>query len=98
MCSKKLHNEKFEVGDVDATANGRGGLRWFISLLPIVLIKFYQGAISPLLPNACRFTPTCSQYGVEAFRKHSFFKAIGLTIRRISRCGPWGGSGYDPVP
>jgi hypothetical protein len=98
MCSKKLHNEEFVKKHVDAPASSNRGLRWFLSLLPILVIKFYQGAISPLLPNACRFTPTCSQYGVEAFRKHNFFKAIWLTIRRIGRCGPWGGSGYDPVP
>jgi putative membrane protein insertion efficiency factor len=98
MCSKKLHNEEFVKKHVDAPASSNRRLRWFLSLLPILVIKFYQGAISPLLPNACRFTPTCSQYGVEAFRKHNFFKAICLTIRRIGRCGPWGGSGYDPVP
>lgn len=64
----------------------------------IMLIRFYQYALSPMLPNSCRFTPTCSQYGVEAFKKHPPIKALWLTIRRIGRCGPWGGSGYDPVP
>jgi putative membrane protein insertion efficiency factor len=64
----------------------------------IVVIKFYQGAISPLLPSSCRYTPTCSQYGIEAFKKHGFFKGGWLTIKRVLSCGPWGGSGYDPVP
>jgi uncharacterized protein len=69
-------------------------MRWLF----IGLIKMYQGAISPLLPNACRYTPTCSQYGIEAFKKYSFFKALKLTVFRIGRCHPWGGSGYDPLP
>lgn len=66
--------------------------------LAIFLVRFYQWAISPLLPNACRFTPTCSQYTIEALKKYGFFKGIWLGIKRISRCRPGGGSGYDPVP
>lgn len=68
------------------------------SLLMIALIRFYQYAISPLLPNACRFTPTCSQYGVEALTKYGVFKGTYLTVRRFLRCNPWGGHGNDPVP
>lgn len=64
----------------------------------IYVIKAYQYIISPLLPNACRYNPTCSQYGVEAFNKYGVFKGFWLTIKRISRCHPWGGSGYDPLP
>ena len=64
----------------------------------IYLIKSYQYIISPLLPNACRYNPTCSQYGVQAFSKHGVFKGFWLTLKRISRCHPWGGNGYDPVP
>jgi hypothetical protein len=64
----------------------------------ILLIRFYQYALSPLLPNSCRYTPTCSQFGVEAFKKYPVHKALWLTLKRIGRCGPWGGSGYDPVP
>ena len=64
----------------------------------IVLIKFYQVCISPLKPPTCRFTPTCSQYALEAFRKHGPIKGLYLSVRRILRCHPWGGSGYDPVP
>lgn len=64
----------------------------------IVLIRFYQICISPLKPPTCRFTPTCSAYALEALRKHGLFKGSWLAIRRILRCHPWGGSGYDPVP
>lgn len=62
------------------------------------LIWIYKYTISPLFPGACRYTPTCSEYGMQALKKHGFFKGILLTIKRISRCHPWGGSGYDPVP
>ena len=69
-----------------------------LSIPFILLIKFYQLCISPLKPACCRFTPTCSQYGLQAFRKHGPIKGLILTIWRILRCNPWGGSGYDPVP
>ena len=64
----------------------------------ILPIRFYQKYISPLSPPSCRYTPTCSQYAIEALRKHGPFKGTYLAIRRILRCHPWGGSGYDPVP
>jgi len=64
----------------------------------ILLIRVYQYTISPLLPPSCRYVPTCSAYGVEAITKYGPFKGGWLTIKRISRCNPWGGSGYDPVP
>ena len=64
----------------------------------IALILFYRKAISPWMPPSCRFTPTCSAYGLEAFRRYGLFKGFWLTVKRISRCHPWGGSGYDPVP
>ena len=64
----------------------------------ILLVRFYQLCISPLKPPSCRFTPTCSQYAIEALRKHGAIKGLYLTIRRLLRCHPWGGSGYDPVP
>ena len=65
----------------------------------ILLIKFYQVCISPLKGGpTCRFTPTWSQYALEAFRKSGPFKGGWLALRRILRCHPWGGSGYDPVP
>ena len=64
----------------------------------IVLIKLYQWIISPLLGPKCRYTPTCSQYGIEALKKHGPIKGLWLTIKRVSKCHPWGGHGYDPVP
>ena len=62
------------------------------------LVWFYRYAISPLLGMNCRFEPSCSAYAEEALRTHGAFKGGWLTIHRISRCHPWGGSGYDPVP
>jgi len=62
------------------------------------LVRFYQYAISPLFPSACRYTPTCSQYMVEALQKHGVFKGTWLGLKRISSCHPWGGHGHDPVP
>jgi putative membrane protein insertion efficiency factor len=64
----------------------------------IVPIRFYQMAISPLMPPSCRFTPTCSEYARQAIIKHGPVKGLYLAVRRILRCHPWGGSGYDPVP
>jgi putative membrane protein insertion efficiency factor len=61
-------------------------------------IRLYQRAISPLLPPACRFTPTCSEYAVQAIEAYGASKGGWLALRRLARCHPWGGSGYDPVP
>ncbi|MBQ8065068.1 MAG: membrane protein insertion efficiency factor YidD [Prevotella sp.] len=69
-----------------------------LSWLLLVPIRFYQLAISPLLGPSCRFTPTCSEYARQAILKHGPFKGLYLAIRRLVRCHPWGGSGYDPVP
>ena len=64
----------------------------------LAAIRFYQKRISPSRPPCCRFIPTCSQYAVEAIKKHGPFKGGWLAFRRILRCNPFGGSGYDPVP
>ena len=64
----------------------------------IALIKIYQWVISPLLGPSCRFTPTCSNYSLQAFRKYGLIKGLWLSARRIARCHPWGGHGEDPVP
>ncbi|MBI4978222.1 MAG: membrane protein insertion efficiency factor YidD [Spirochaetes bacterium] len=64
----------------------------------ILLITAYQKLISPHLPPACRFLPTCSNYSKEAFQKYGAFRGFILTVRRLLRCHPFGGSGYDPVP
>ena len=69
-----------------------------LSQLLLIPIFFYQRFISPMLGKNYRFTPTCSQYAVEAIRKYGPFKGLFLAIKRILRCHPWGGSGYDPVP
>jgi putative membrane protein insertion efficiency factor len=63
----------------------------------IVLIKIYQFGISPIIGPKCRFTPTCSHYGKEALEKYGIFKGGWMTMKRIARCNPWGGHGYDPV-
>lgn len=69
-----------------------------LSTLLLLPIFFYRAVISPLTPPSCRYTPTCSKYAIEAIRKHGPIKGFLLAIKRISRCHPWGGSGYDPVP
>jgi len=61
------------------------------------MIKVYQFVLSPILPNACRYTPTCSQYAIEAIQKYGIFIGSWKAIKRILRCNPWGGCGYDPV-
>ncbi|RPG43644.1 MAG: membrane protein insertion efficiency factor YidD [Gammaproteobacteria bacterium TMED112] len=70
----------------------------FLSLIFIIPIKMYQILISPLLGPSCRFTPTCSQYTIEAIQKYGPLKGGWLGFRRILRCHPWGGCGHDPVP
>lgn len=62
------------------------------------LVGLYRLLISPWLGNNCRFEPSCSAYAIEALEKHGAFRGSRLTLRRIARCHPWGGSGYDPVP
>jgi hypothetical protein len=67
--------------------------------LPLVaLIKIYQWVLSPIIGPRCRYVPTCSQYAIEALKKHGIFKGSWLTVRRLARCHPWGGHGEDPVP
>lgn len=68
------------------------------SFIFILIIKIYQILLSPILPDSCRFTPTCSQYSIDALKKYGLIKGLYLSIKRIIRCNPWGGSGYDPVP
>ena len=64
----------------------------------IVPVRAYQWFISPMLPPSCRYEPTCSAYAIEAFQRHGLLRGSFLTARRLLRCHPWGGSGYDPVP
>lgn len=69
-----------------------------LSKIIIFFINIYRYCISPLNPPCCRYTPTCSEYAMESFRRYNLAKAAFLTIKRISSCHPWGGMGFDPVP
>lgn len=66
--------------------------------LMIALVNLYKKIISPLFPARCKYYPTCSEYAVEAFKKHGFFKGFVLAVWRIIRCNPWSNGGIDPVP
>lgn len=74
------------------------GISWVLVTILLLPIWIYQKAISPYTPPSCRFTPTCSEYARQALLKHGPIKGLWLAIKRIARCHPWGGSGYDPVP
>ena len=71
--------------------------RWLSKILTAI-VQFYKKFISPLTPASCRYQPTCSSYMLEAIELHGAVKGFWLGIKRIGRCHPWGGSGYDPVP
>jgi len=73
-------------------------MKRLISVLLQAIILFYKGAISPLLSPRCRYTPSCSEYGLQAIKKHGPYKGLWLTIKRLSSCHPCGGHGHDPVP
>jgi len=73
-------------------------MKSLLNYIFIGLIKFYRMSISPLKPPSCRFTPTCSEYAIQALKKYGPFKGLYLAVRRVLRCHPWGGHGYDPVP
>lgn len=69
-----------------------------ISAVFLILIRLYQLLLSPMLGASCRYTPTCSQYAIQAIRKYGPFKGGWLAAKRIASCHPWGGHGHDPVP
>lgn len=73
-------------------------LKTILSFPFIAIIKLYQWILSPLLGPKCRFTPTCSNYALQAFKKYGPIKGLWLASRRIVKCHPWGPHGYDPVP
>jgi putative membrane protein insertion efficiency factor len=66
--------------------------------LAVLLVRGYQLLLSPLVGGSCRFVPSCSAYAVEAIEAHGALRGVLLAARRVGRCHPWGGSGYDPVP
>jgi putative membrane protein insertion efficiency factor len=70
----------------------------FFTILLLAPVYLYKYCISPFTPASCRYVPTCSEYAVQALRKYGPVKGLYLSVRRILRCHPWGGSGYDPVP
>ena len=76
----------------------RQSLRKMATVSLQALIRAYQLVLSPLLPPSCRYLPSCSDYAVEAIGRHGAAVGIGLAVRRLARCHPWGSSGYDPVP
>ncbi len=73
-------------------------MKWLIEQILILLVRFYQVAISPFLGPSCRYNPTCSHYTIEAIKEWGPIKGSWLAAKRISSCHPWGGHGYDPVP
>lgn len=73
-------------------------LNHVMSGVVLILIRVYQALVSPLFPGSCRYRPTCSEYSYRAIMKHGFIGGSILTLRRLLRCHPWGGSGFDPVP
>ena len=76
--------------------------KFFISnllkLLIINIIKIYQRFISPFFPSSCKFSPSCSRYGIEAINKHGAIRGSYLTVKRVLKCNPWNNGGYDPIP
>ena len=70
----------------------------FIIYIVLIPIKAYQLILSPLFGPSCRFQPTCSTYAIEALKKHGVIQGLWLTIKRLVKCNPWGGQGFDPVP
>ena len=84
---------------VEKVRSFTGAVKSFrLTWIAIGAIKIYQWTISPLLPRCCRFTPSCSQYAIEAFKLHGMLKGSALTVWRLLRCQPFGRGGFDPVP
>jgi hypothetical protein len=96
-CSRLALHADFAVpaeeGEMDR--QNRAGV---MSLVLRAAVRIYQLFVSPVLPPSCRFLPSCSDYAVEALERHGALHGSLLALRRLARCHPWGGSGYDPVP
>lgn len=95
---EEKHQCKRTATPSEASQKNGGLLGFFIKKMLIALVRFYQLALSPLFPPTCRYTPTCSQYMIEALQEHGILKGLYLGTKRLLSCHPWGGSGYDPVP
>lgn len=81
--------------------DGGAGRGWWrgVAIMPfIIVLRAYQAVLAPLMSGHCRFIPTCSNYAIEAYKRHGVVRGTWLTARRLMRCQPWGGSGFDPVP
>ena len=75
----------------------RGGGNRVLALATQIVIRAYQLLVAPVIPPSCRYYPSCSHYAAEAIEQHGPWRGSGLALRRLLRCHPWGGSGYDPV-
>ena len=95
---KKSNIDINEEVKVSSKSSFRAICKQIIVFPFVLLIKIYQVCISPFTPASCRFSPTCSSYSLQAFKKYGPIKGAWLSFKRIIRCHPWGGSGYDPVP
>ena len=94
---KSCCEDAFNSGS-ESQVKQNAGIKSILAFPFIALIRLYQLIISPWLGPKCRYTPTCSHYAVEAFKKYGVFKGFWLSLKRIGRCHPWGGHGFDPVP
>lgn len=83
---------------MDRHERARHGSREALGVLLAVPVRAYRLLVSPVLPPSCRFLPTCSDYALQAIHTHGARRGLALSLRRLARCHPWGGSGYDPVP
>lgn len=95
MCECQSNGASGSLGDLRVTG---GRLARPFALASLLLVRGYQFLVSPLLGPACRFTPSCSEYAIICLRTHPLPRAYWLIARRLVRCHPWGGQGYDPVP
>lgn len=107
MCQEHAtHDQGKLTGPEDLERTSDGGLQdaqalvrpGLLAAWGIAMVRFYQRALSPLLPPMCRYRPTCSSYMVEALRRYGFFKGGYLGLKRLLRCHPLRPGGYDPVP
>ena len=86
-----------QTTEISRGLRAAGRAVWRLPRLALVgVVRLYQGAISPWLPSSCRYTPTCSEYAVQALRRYGALRGTVLAVWRIARCHPWGGHGHDP--